>query len=84
MAKLFSDLKLYDWNTENPIIITVDQFAKVIANNEPDDIIGVEADLQAIIDTQRHNTRPFYIYITSLNPFHITAGNNYELLKKHG
>lgn len=84
MAKIYSDIKLRDGFADKYIIITVKQFDDIIASNEPDDIIGVEEDLQAIVDTQRHSTLPFYIYVSSLNPLNIIAGNNYEQLKNHG
>jgi len=81
---LNKDLVFYDRRSDEPITVTVAQIEQIIANNEEGDVVGVESDIQAIVDAQLHGSVPLYVYIESLNPFILWAGNNKEALEDNG
>ena len=51
------------------IEITDTQIAQIIANNLPDDIIGVENDIRDLMNQQNPRNLQVNIHVTSLNPF---------------
>jgi len=81
---LNKDLVFYDRRSDEPIVVTVAQIEQIIADNEEGDVIGVQEDIQAIVDANLHGSVPLYVYIESLDPFMIWAGNNKEALEEYG
>ena len=63
-------LKIHDQFDTNPIIITDLELNDIIANNEVDDVIGVENDLLDLANSRKHTDLPIYIHVHSTNPFH--------------
>jgi hypothetical protein len=58
----------YTSSTEKAIVITDAEFAGIIADNLPDDVAGVEADIQALVNSRSLDAYSIKITVASTDP----------------
>ena len=75
-------MKIYTSSTEKCIEITDQEIQDLISQNEPEDVIGVEEDLLALIKSKQQDSVSVSLRIRSLDPFRlrIMVTNNKSLL----
>ena len=75
-------MKIYTSSTEKVIEITDQEIQDLISQNEPEDVIGVEEDLLALIKSRQQDSASVVLRIRSLDPFRlrIMVTNNKSLL----
>ena len=75
-------MKIYTSSTEKGIEITDQEIQDLISQNEPEDVIGVEEDLLALIKSKQQDSVSVSLRIRSLDPFRlrIMVTNNKSLL----
>lgn len=71
------DIILKDHYFEDAITITVDEIDTIVNNNEPEDVFGVQADIEDLIRQRRINPEfSLVIKIFSLSPFNMVSEEN--------
>ena len=64
-------MKIYTSSTEKGIEITDQEIQDLISQNEPEDVIGVEEDLLALIKSRQQDSASVVLRIRSLDPFRL-------------
>jgi len=60
-------------NENDKIVLTDQEIQGAINANAPEDIIGVENDLKALIDSRNTTSMPIRFHIYNLSPLHVAS-----------